>query len=752
MSKLYSLALALGMMSGIFLPNLTSAQNAVNDDVCDAIAVPVDGTIYTYDNFNSTAEPGEQSIVPPLGGGDGNFGWYEDSITNSVWFTFVAPASGFVTIDLCNAGASNTDFDTQIAVYDVDSCGDFSTFRLLAANDDVNCPAPSNVYASTVDVPCLVAGETYYFLVDGWLSLPTSSDTVGNFGVSITELPNTGGSALSASILSKDPSCEGVLDGALSVGVTGGFFPYEISWSNGATDAVLTGLDTGSYVVTVMDACDSSYTATVSLQTSKLVADAGEDLTFCDGANLTVLGATPPASGGNPIAQSRVAMTQAGAFLQGQVMDPATYDTVLFLPQGSYPAGCYIQNVFFGIQGDDNFLFIADFASKTATQVGLLGAPADESWTGLDYDPVSGQLYGITYNSNTGANKLYTVDPGNGAATFSTNINISGLLIWLAIDNDGTLYTGDLATDALHTIDPITGNTTQIGPFGVNINFQQDADIDPETGDLYAVMYGNDFTASEYRKIDKTTGNSLPFGDVVFAGQALAGIGAVGIAPKDPTVDEYNYVWQGLGILNPFQANPELNVPISGTYFLSVQDNCNSIDVDTVNITVNSELLFSFTTTPVGNGSLGSASVAVANETGSLSYLWDNGETTSTIVDLDTGWYTVTVFDDIGCSKTDSVYVANVVSVDPLAAAGIATMEIYPNPNPGIFMLNLEMATADKVNVAIFDLKGGIVYKQALGTQQFFDQTIDLGDMAAGVYNVQVTTSQGVATTRMIVE
>ena len=43
------------------------------------------------------------------------------------------------------------------------------------------------------------------------------------------------------------------------------------------------------------------------------------------------------------------------------------------------------------------------------------------------------------------------------------------------------------------------------------------------------------------------------------------------------------------------------------------------------------------------------------------SYFWDNGSTTSTIVGLFAGSYSVTVIDSNGCQITDSVHVQKVI-------------------------------------------------------------------------------------------
>jgi hypothetical protein len=52
----------------------------------------------------------------------------------------------------------------------------------------------------------------------------------------------------------EDVSKVGEADGSITLNITGGTKPYSISWSNGATDSVLTELSAGTYSVTVSDA------------------------------------------------------------------------------------------------------------------------------------------------------------------------------------------------------------------------------------------------------------------------------------------------------------------------------------------------------------------------------------------------------------------------------------------------------------------------------------------------------------------
>ncbi len=106
-------------------------------------------------------------------------------LENTVWFSFVAPASGAVEVTTCG---SETTFDTQLAIYTATDCDDYSTFELLSANDDFplanSCTPGSEVgiYSSYITACGLTEGETYYVQVDGY------NGETGTVGITATNL------------------------------------------------------------------------------------------------------------------------------------------------------------------------------------------------------------------------------------------------------------------------------------------------------------------------------------------------------------------------------------------------------------------------------------------------------------------------------------------------------------------------------------------------------------------------------------
>ncbi|MEZ4848442.1 MAG: T9SS type A sorting domain-containing protein [Bacteroidia bacterium] len=217
-----------------------------NDNPCNAIALPQDGTPLTgLLNTFATVDSNEQVLTPSLGSCNSDSSWCMGDITGiqkSVWFSFIGPDSGKVDLSTCWAG---TNFNTQISVYSVIDCNDFNTFTLIGANDDGNSCANGE---SFITLYCLTPGETYYVMVDGF-----SGDS-GYFDISMTPHPY----AINLSVSTTSASCIFDSSGMINLSVSGGEAPYIYLWSTGDTTADLNNYPPGNYSVTVTDICGNT--------------------------------------------------------------------------------------------------------------------------------------------------------------------------------------------------------------------------------------------------------------------------------------------------------------------------------------------------------------------------------------------------------------------------------------------------------------------------------------------------------------
>ncbi len=166
--------------AGTFGFTITDDQRfpAPNDEACNAIPMGVGqlvlGTPQVRNNQNNFCADNVLEPTPPFGN------------EHSVWYTFVAPASGSVQIDANNLSLLSDIIDLQVAVFDRGTapCNPANTFTLQ--------PGADELFVSPLDirhvVNCLIPGNTYYILVDGQASLVSPDWAFGEFNLTITAI------------------------------------------------------------------------------------------------------------------------------------------------------------------------------------------------------------------------------------------------------------------------------------------------------------------------------------------------------------------------------------------------------------------------------------------------------------------------------------------------------------------------------------------------------------------------------------
>ncbi|MFK7784402.1 MAG: T9SS type A sorting domain-containing protein [Crocinitomicaceae bacterium] len=164
-----------GQDTSNFVGPVSFTMPLTNDSTCLAQALPVDGIPYSFDNTGATTQANEITVAPPTTGFNTTDGWGDANLTFTTWFTFDAPASGSMYVSGTDQG-----FDGQIAIYEATDCADFTTYTLVAANDDA---LDFSSAAPDFSVCGLTPGNTYYLLHDSW-----SQTTTGIYSISLREI------------------------------------------------------------------------------------------------------------------------------------------------------------------------------------------------------------------------------------------------------------------------------------------------------------------------------------------------------------------------------------------------------------------------------------------------------------------------------------------------------------------------------------------------------------------------------------
>jgi hypothetical protein len=177
----------LTLSANVTSPDGCSAQaNIISVAMGNAIDTPCTARPVTLGNQGglvfstaaATVDGGE--VFAPAGGCNVQTAWCNSTLNGTVWFSFVAPASGRVNI-------AAPGWDNQLAIYSASNCADYSSFALINANDDAG-----GLSAILTDVKCLTPGTTYYIQMDGYGSVGSSTLTItdlGNTAPVITNVP-----------------------------------------------------------------------------------------------------------------------------------------------------------------------------------------------------------------------------------------------------------------------------------------------------------------------------------------------------------------------------------------------------------------------------------------------------------------------------------------------------------------------------------------------------------------------------------
>ena len=245
---------------GIYNFQVGISNAPIYDQPCNALEVMPNMGAIELDNTYAIAGFGE---IAPAGNGCNFPGrWCEGASTKSVWAYFFAQEGQAYRISTC--GDIFESFDTQLAVYRANDCGDFSSYSLLASNDDRpgGCPT-ANQYSSETYISCAQDGEIIYIQIDGYY---------GESGVCSLEVESYENAPQLASVVSNIncPVNKGEQGtGSIVAYVLGAGLDLQSYWTgpNGfeSFDNIINDLSTGTYTLEVTTACGDIFTGSYQI-------------------------------------------------------------------------------------------------------------------------------------------------------------------------------------------------------------------------------------------------------------------------------------------------------------------------------------------------------------------------------------------------------------------------------------------------------------------------------------------------------
>jgi hypothetical protein len=143
----------------------------------------------------------------------------------------------------------------------------------------------------------------------------------------------------------------------------------------------------------------------------------------------------------------------------------------------------------------------------------------------------------------------------------------------------------------------------------------------------------------------------------------------------------------------------------------------------------------------------GTATASAAGGSPPYTYLWSDGQTTETAVDLAGGAYTVTVTDGLGCTVEAETDVMSAVG----EITGLTSLQLAPNPTDGYLNLQLQLQSTTELRVEVRNVVGQVVEQIYFGNTSEIAHDFDFSQMADGIYFVRITAGTDELTRRIVV-
>lgn len=137
-------------------------------------------------------------------------------------------------------------------------------------------------------------------------------------------------------------------------------------------------------------------------------------------------------------------------------------------------AACYANGVYYFANSSGRFGILNP-------ETGLETIATDRPFGLIEYNPVDGKIYGLSFGSNA---NLYEVDTTDGSYTL-VNTTATLYALTFTITGEGRFIICDAGDDCIKEYDPVTGTLTTLFAVDWNINYGQDMAMDFETGLVY---------------------------------------------------------------------------------------------------------------------------------------------------------------------------------------------------------------------------------------------------------------------------
>ena len=606
----------------------------------------------------------------------------------------------------------------SVTVTDMDLGFDVATFTLTAASqvdadiviDDI-CSGNGNLSVPTTGG---VPPYNYNWSDGGSGSTRTGLETNTQYCVTVLDQNLCGvvtctiiPEALNIDVVASSVACAEDCDGSVEVIIDGGTAPYSILWNNGVTTQVNANLPPGTYFVTVTDAngCQETGSGTIGapppieLSVSTTSPPCGS--TGTGSATVNAAGGTP----GYTYQWSTGATTQTVNNLL-----PGTYSVTVTDSNGCQATTSVTitpsNMINVDISSTNPTCANPNGGSVTANASGGV-APYSFVWnTGATTQTITGLgagVYSVNVTDANGCSAMASVTLTQEGASVLAQVTVTDASCGL---NNGSATAQGTGGSGSYSYQWSTGATTQtITGLGAGTYTVTVTDNVSGCMDIKTVVITNTSAVNVSVNTMNATCN---------ANNGTASANAFNGTPP------YSYQW------STGATTSMITGLAAGTYTVTVTDSngCQATASGVVG-QEGSDINVTAMATPVScfGGNDGSIGLSVNGGTTPYTFLWSNGQTTPSIVNLTAGTYTVTVTDANGCTATAS---ATVTAPSPVNLNVTSTGAACADSNTGTATANVSGGTP------------GYSYQWSTG-----ENTQTITGVCAGTYFVTVTDSNG---------
>ena len=524
-------------------------------------------------------------------------------------------------------------------------------------------PSPVNTSATTNNISCnggnngsatvIASGGVgpYSYLWDNNATTATiNSLSAGTYACTITDENNCTGiqsvtitqpSPIVTTISSNNVTCNGVANGTASVSVTGGNAPYTYLWSNNATGSTVNSLAAGTYTCTVTDVtnCTKSQIVTIN-QPAPVNAMATVANVACNGSSNGM--ASLSVSGGiNPY-----------TYLWS---NNATSATINNLAAATYS---------YTVTDNNNCTTIGAAVVSQPAPLVLAGTSTNiacnNNATGTVAIVVSGGTFPYSY--------LWS----NGMTTANIGNLIAGTYTCTVTDNNGCIQTQSFIITQTAGLS-VSVNSNNISCNGLN---NGNISLTPSGGTLpYSYLWNNNANTSSLNNLSAGTYTctvtdingclgiesvTITQPSALLTGIQSADISCNGVNDGIASVNvsggtmPYSYLWSNNATV------PAISSLSPGTYTCTISDDNNCSKVESVIVTQPMVLNTTLSTQNVSCFGLsdGNISLSVNGGVNPYTYLWNTNATLADLNDIPAGFYSCTVTDENGCTKTEALTIS----------------------------------------------------------------------------------------------